>query len=75
MANNKDKILSILREARNAEESIIPIYTKHLESAIFWTGVSQDTALSAKKILRRLAVESAAHKITVEQLIARLERK
>ncbi len=70
-----DKALEILKGARNAEEKIIPIYTKHLESAIFWTGIPEDRVLKAKVILKRLATESATHKIAVEALIARLERR
>jgi rubrerythrin len=70
-----DKALEILKGARNAEEKSIPIYTKHLESALFWTGISEDRALKAREILKRLAAESAAHKIAVEALIARLERR
>ena len=73
MANN-DKILKMLREARNSEEGVIPIYMKHLESAIFWTGIPRDNVPKAKTILRRLADESVAHKIVVEKLIARFER-
>ena len=74
MTTDNDKVMELLREARNAEEGIIPIYMKHLESALFWTGVPQDNVSKAKTILKRLAAESSAHKIAVEKLIARLER-
>ena len=74
MANDNAKILKILKDARNSEEGVIPIYMKHLESAMFWTGIPQDNVPKAKTILRRLAAESAAHKIAVEKLITRFER-
>jgi hypothetical protein len=66
-------ILKVLREARNAEEAVIPIYTKHLGAAVFWTGMPQDKVQKAKEILKRLATDSASHEIIVKQLIARLE--
>ena len=75
MANDNDKILKMLKEARNTEQGAIPIYMKHLESAIFWTGIPQSNVSKAKKILRRLAAESAAHKVVVEKLITRFERR
>ena len=75
MANDNANILKILKDARNSEEGVIPIYMKHLESALFWTGVPENNVSKAKTILRRLATESTAHKIAVEQLIARFERR
>ena len=71
----RDEALRILREARETEEKSMPIYTKHLSSAVFWTGISPEAAAKAKKVLQRLADESAAHKVMVEELIHRLERE
>ena len=73
MANDNNETLRILKEARNTEEGVIPIYMKHLESAIFWTGIPKDNVSKAKTILRHLADESAAHKVVVEKLITRFE--
>ncbi len=73
MKNDNNEMLKILKEARNSEEGVIPVYMKHLESALFWTGIHPDNVSKAKTILRRLAAESTAHKIAVEKLIARLE--
>jgi len=69
----EDKALGILKGARHLEEAVIPILTKHLESAVFWAGVAADKAARAKEILRHLAKQSVEHKIAVERLIARLE--
>lgn len=56
------------------EENSILIYTRHLESAIFWTGVSEDNAVRAKAILKTLADESESHKLMVLSIIEHLNK-
>jgi rubrerythrin len=67
------KLLEILTQAQNLEEKIIPIYMKHLESAIFWTGLEKDKVSQAKKMLKRLEEDSKRHKVVVEKLIERIK--
>lgn len=71
---SKEELIGILKKACEVEEKAIPIYTKHLESAVFWTGISRDDALKAREILRRLARESKSHKIIVTRIIEKLEK-
>ena len=66
---NKDKLLRILKDAYYSEEEGVLIYTKHLNSAIFWTGLDKDKVEKAKKILENLAKGSIAHKPVVEEMI------
>ncbi|MFA5157242.1 MAG: hypothetical protein WC532_07690 [Candidatus Omnitrophota bacterium] len=65
----KQGLLQRLEDALNAEEKSIPIYMKHLDSAIFWAGLDQDAADAAKKTFIFLAGESTRHKGIVEKLI------
>lgn len=58
-----------LKEALAAEENSIPVYMKHLDSAIFWTGWEDGILTKAKTIFTHLAQESSRHKIMVDNLI------
>lgn len=70
---NKKKLIEALKDALIAEEKSIPIYTKHLDSAVFWTGLEQEKADKVKTILSELARGSMVHKQIIENLIKRLE--
>jgi len=61
--------LKELKEALAAEENSIPVYMKHLDSAIFWTGWEDGILTKAKTIFTHLAQESSRHKIMVDNLI------
>lgn len=65
----KDELLRTLKDVYYAEEDGILIYTKHLNSAIFWTGLDEDKVKRAKKILEDLAKGSIAHKPVVQKMI------
>ena len=69
----KDAVLKMLREALDSEEKVVPIYNKHLESALFWTGLPAPAAEKAKTILNRLIDDSLGHKEAVLTLIKRIE--
>ena len=68
-------LIRLLEDGRNAEEKSILLYTKHLASAVFWTGVAPEQARRAQEILQQLARESAAHKILVERMLASLAKE
>ena len=65
----KEELLSKLKEVYYAEEVGVLIYTKHLKSAIFWTGIDKDKMNKAKELLEDLAKGSIAHKPVVEKMI------
>lgn len=71
----KQELLRILQNALAAEEKAIPIYMKHLSSAIFWTGIDADRIKKAKKLLSRLAEGSTYHKKVVGELIEKIEKE
>lgn len=66
---NKDELLRTLKDAYYTEEEGVLIYTKHLNSAIFWTGLDKDKVRRIKEILESLAKGSIAHKPVVEKMI------
>lgn len=66
---SKKELLSILEDAKIAEEKAIPIYAKHISSAVFWTGIKQEDIDKIKGTLHTLADESKKHKKMVEHLI------
>ena len=70
---NKKEILETLKVARDSEEKAVPIYSGHLESAVFWAGISGDKAARVKEVLEILKVDSTRHKNILEKLIRNLQ--
>ncbi len=70
----KENLLIKLKEALVAEEQSIPIYTKHLDSAVFWAGWDDQVAKKAKDTFRSLAHESEKHRALIEKLIEEIKR-
>jgi len=68
----KEDLLKELKEALAAEEQSIPVYIKHLDSAIFWTGWEEGVLTKAKTVFTYLAQESMRHKAMVANLIERI---
>ena len=66
---NKDELLRILKDTYYAEEEGVLIYTKHLNSAIFWTGLDKDKVEKAKEILDNLAKDTMGHGSIVKSMI------
>jgi len=66
---NKDELSHLLKAVYYAEEEGVLVYTKHLNSAIFWAGLDKDKVKKAKEILESLAKGSIAHKPIVEGMI------
>ena len=75
MKSKREELLAALENARLAEEKAIPIYTKHLRSAVFWTGMKQEDVEKIRETLRILAEESEKHKKMVEYLIEQVKTK
>jgi rubrerythrin len=66
---SKKEALEIFKNAKFAEEKAIPIYTKHLSSALFWTGMGREKIQKIKEALDTLAKESKVHIELTEFLI------
>jgi rubrerythrin len=67
---NQEKMIELLKHALMAEEKAVPIYNKHLKSAVFWAGLSEDKSAKIKKVLELLAKESTSHKMQVDKILA-----
>lgn len=65
----KDELLRMLKDVYYTEEEGVLIYTKHLNNAIFWTGIDKDKSKRAKELLDALARGSMGHKPIVEKMI------
>jgi rubrerythrin len=69
------ELLAVLEKARLGEEKIVSIYTKHLRSALFWTGMSKSDAEKVRAVFDILSRDSAMHKKMVEALIVKLKKE
>ena len=69
---NKENLIKLLKQALLAEEKAIPIYNRHLESAVFWAGLPEDSVAKIKSVLELLAKESASHKMIVDKILLNL---
>lgn len=66
---SKEKLLEYLKEGLDKEEKSIPIYMKHLDSAIFWAGLDQKIVNKAREAFTFSMKESIRHKEIIENLI------
>lgn len=71
---NKQKLIELLKYALDAEEKAVPIYNRHLESAVFWVGLTEDKVVKLKDVLQLLAKESTLHKMAVDKILVKLCR-
>ncbi len=71
--DNKQKVIGILTDAILAEEKAMPIYTRHLNTVLFWTGLDEQKAARMKVMFEQLARESEQHKQIVEKLLLKIQ--
>ncbi len=57
----KEEILAKIDIAILREEDAVPIYAKHLSSAIHWAGLDDDSVTRIKDYLKILRDESMGH--------------
>lgn len=70
---SKEILLEMLRRALDAEEKAVPIYTKHLHSAVSWVPLGKEKTSEVRAVFTRLGNDSAGHKKIVEDLIKQIE--
>lgn len=70
---SKHKLIELLESATLAEEKVVPIYTRHLQAAVWWTGLAVQKAEKARWILMVLADQSWQHKKIIETLVNELK--
>ena len=71
----KEELLKILNEAVMTEERVIPIYDKHLRSAIFWTGIDEDKAQTVRDCLKTMINDSKKHFEITKSLLERIKKE
>lgn len=69
----KEQLLNSLQEALKTEESTIPLYVRHINSALFLSGFEDETQKRIKQILDKLHRESTAHSKIYKKMIGRIE--
>lgn len=72
---SKEDLLKELKQALITEEKSIPIYMKHLDLAVFWTGWDEKIAAKVKAVFAHLAQESTRHKGMIANLIVHIEKE
>ena len=61
MSTTKNELLKMIDNAINLEEKSILIYKKHLDTALFWSGLQKEKQSRLRKSLNTLAKESGKH--------------
>lgn len=74
MKNDKERMLKAIDEAIHQEEIIIPIYTSHLESTIFLSGMTSENRKEILDGLRNLADESLGHARALKRIKEKIEK-
>jgi len=69
----KDELIAFLKHAIILEEKSIPIYTRHLDSGIFWIKLPAEKAEEIKRAMEHLARDSARHKDMLQGVLKGLE--
>ena len=64
----RERLLKRLNDAIFTEESAIPVYARHLDTALFWRGMSGKNHLKIRKYLEILGRQSANHKLIFERI-------
>ena len=73
MAIEKKKLLKLLAEALELEENAIPIYNRHLKTALFWSGLPAADREQLRIQLGILDKESTRHCRILSELTARIK--
>jgi len=66
---DKKELITILKDCLNSEEASVPIYNKHINSALFFSGFKPEIQDRIKEILSLLAKGSEAHKFFYNNLL------
>jgi len=65
----KERLLKLLGDSLKAEESALPLYTKHISSTLFLSGFEAAKQKQIRRILGILQDESNEHYQTLRWLI------
>ena len=71
---NKNDLIASLKQNLYTEEQAIPIYSKHLNSTVFFSGFNKGLQEKIKNTLLILKKESQHHEQIFKALIDKLEK-
>lgn len=74
MGMTKKEILKLIDEAIDLEEKSIQIYRKHLDTALFWSGLPEWERKQLNMYLNVLAKESVKHAMRLDALKEKTEK-
>ena len=66
---NKQQLIKVLEEGLKVEESVIPLYSKHISNALFLSGLEKEKEAGIREILNKLRSDSLRHKGLFEDLL------
>ncbi len=70
---NKDELISVLEEGLKIEESLIPLYTRHISSTLPLAEFSQKKREEIKTVLSSLRNGSGVHKKIYTRLLEKVK--
>lgn len=71
----KERLLSLLDESLKAEESALPLYTKHISSTLFLSGFEAAAKDRIAQILGILQEETSKHYKALRYLIEKVQNE
>ncbi|MDO8804915.1 MAG: hypothetical protein Q7R35_10815 [Elusimicrobiota bacterium] len=74
MGVTKKELLKLIDEAIDLEEKSIPVYRKHLDTALFWSGLPTGERRQLNIYLNVLAKESGKHFARLTALKEKIEK-
>jgi len=72
MGVEKKKLLKMLEEASQLEDRSIPIYSRHLKTALFWSGLDASTREQLRIQLGILEKESQRHTKVLKEMAKKI---
>jgi hypothetical protein len=71
----KERLLNLLDESLKAEESALPLYTKHISSTLFLSGFEAAEKERIAQILGILEEETSKHYKALQHLIEKIRNE
>ena len=66
---SKDELTRALRDASDLEESVMGFLTKFVELYFDWSGFPPEKVKTAKKLIRKMNVDSEKHDKMIEDML------
>ncbi len=73
MGVSKNELLAMLKDALALEEGAMPIYSRHLKTALFWSGLAPEVREQLRIQLGILEKESGRHTKALLEMKKKIE--